>query len=90
MMRPAPAIAAPLMHERPTPPQPMYRNRRARLDFGGVDHGADAGGDAAADQRGAIERHVGADLHDRVFVHQHAFGERRQIQELIARAFRRR
>ena len=50
--------------------------------FAVLNHRADAGGDAAADQRGAVERHVVADFHDGVFVHQHAFGERRQVQEL--------
>src|SRR6185437_13775904 len=34
----------------------------ARLDLGGVDHSADAGGDAAADVAGLVEGGVGADL----------------------------
>ena len=65
-----------------------HRNRRARFDLRGVDHRADAGRDAAADQRRAVERHVGADLHDGVFVHQHVLGERRQVQELEYRLSR--
>ena len=37
----------------------------ARLDLGGVDHRADAGGDAAADVAAGLERRVLADLRDR-------------------------
>ncbi len=58
MIGSAPASAAPMITDSPTPPQPITRDRRARLDAGGVDDGADAGGDAAADQAGDVERHA--------------------------------
>ena len=38
---------------------------------------------AASDQSCQLERHVAADLHDRIFVHQHLLGERRQIEKLM-------
>ena len=60
-----------------------HRHRAADLDLGGVDHRAEAGGDAAADQRGPVERHVVADFDQGVLVDQHVFGERRQREELV-------
>ncbi len=56
---------------------------RARLHFSGVDDGAHAGGHPAADQRGAVERHVVADLHHRVLVDEHHLCERAQVGELL-------
>ena len=50
-------------------------DRCAGFDFRGVDHRADPGRNSAADQRRAVERHIRTDLHDRVLVHQHTFGE---------------
>jgi hypothetical protein len=58
-------------------------NRRARLDPRGVEHGADAGGDAAADEGGAVQRHLHVDLHERVLVHQHLLGVRGEVGELV-------
>ena len=49
----------------------------ARLDLGGVDHGADAGGDAAADVADLVERRVLADLRDRDLRHDGEVRERR-------------
>ena len=49
---------------RPTPPQPKTATVEPGSTSRRVEHGADAGRDAAADQRGAVERHVVADLHD--------------------------
>ncbi|HVM52795.1 MAG TPA: alcohol dehydrogenase catalytic domain-containing protein, partial [Acidimicrobiales bacterium] len=49
---------------------------------GGVEHGAEAGRHAAADERGAIEGHVVADLHDGTLVHEHLLGEGGQVEEL--------
>src|SRR5262249_56750133 len=60
-------------------------DRRARLDTRGVEHGADAGGHAAADQGRAIERHVVADLHQTALVDQHLLGVRREVGELVDR-----
>src|SRR5204863_1419460 len=39
-----------------------HGDARARLHPGGVEHRADAGGDAAADERRALERNLGIDL----------------------------
>ena len=85
MMRPAPAIAAPLMQARPTPPQPMTATVSPGSHVRGVDHGADARHHRATDQRCAVERHVLADLHAGMLVDQHLLGERRQVQELVHR-----
>ena len=51
-----------------------------------MDGRADAGGDATADERGAIQGHVFADLHQRVFMHQHLLRERTQVGELAQAA----
>ena len=60
-----------------------HRDGRAGLDFGGVQHRADAGGDAASDQRGAIERDVLADFHQCVLMQQHLLAVGRNVEELI-------
>ena len=83
MMRPAPAIAAPLIAAMPTPPQPITATVSPAVNLGGVHHRAVAGDDAAADQRREIERHVLADFDDGVLVHQHLLGEGRQVEELV-------
>ena len=75
--------AAPLIADSPMPPQPITATVRAGLDLGGVEHRADAGRHAAADQRGAVQRHVVADLHHRVLVHQHLLGEGAERCELL-------
>src|SRR3990170_1254646 len=48
--------------------------------------GANAGHHAAADQGGAVQRHVLADGHAGVLVDQHLLGEGRQVQVLDHRA----
>ena len=60
-----------------------HDRRVAGPDARGVERRAEAGRDAAADQRRAVERHVGADLHQRVLVHEHALGEGREVRELV-------
>ena len=55
------------------------------VDFGGVEDRAETGGDGAADQRRAIERHLVADLHQGVLVDEHHLGEGREAQELVDR-----
>ncbi|MNF46167.1 hypothetical protein D3C84_273220 [compost metagenome] len=54
----------------------------ARPHLGGVEHRAGAGGDRATEQGGAVQRHVAADRHAGVFVHQHLLGEPGQVDEL--------
>ena len=76
-------MRAPWIADRPTPPQPNTATVEPGAMRGGVQHRADAGGDAAADQRGAVERHVVANLHDGVLVHEHPFGIGREVGELI-------
>src|SRR2546421_12464935 len=56
---------------------------RARLDARGVEHGADAGRHAAADQSPAIERHVVAHLHEAALVDQHLLRVGREVGELV-------
>ncbi|MNS80900.1 hypothetical protein D3C72_1145970 [compost metagenome] len=63
-----------------------HGNGLARLHLRGMDHRAHAGGHRAADQRSAVQRHVTADRHQRVFVDQHLLGKGRQVQELVHRA----
>ena len=62
-----------------------HRDRRAGLDLRGPQHRADAGGDAASDERRAIERDVLADFHDRVLMQQHLLAVRRNVEELVDR-----
>ena len=83
MTRPAPDSAAPLDGGEPHPAEADDRHRAADLDLRGVVHRPDPGGHPAADERGAVERHVVAHLHDRVLVHQHVLGERREVIELV-------
>ena len=59
-----------------------HRDGLAGPDLRGVHHRADAGGHAAADERGLVERHVGPDLHEQVLVHEQLLGEARQVHEL--------
>ena len=51
----------------------------------GAQRRADAGKDTATDERGAIERKRGVDLHERVFVQQHVIGIARDARELAER-----
>ena len=83
MTRPAPTIAAAWIALSPMPPQPITATVVAGAHLRGVHHRADAGGDAAADERGLVERHVGPDLHEQVLVHEQLLGEARQVGELV-------
>jgi hypothetical protein len=56
-----------LDHVEPDAAEPEHDGLGAFLDLGGVDHRADAGGDAAADVADLVEGRVGADLRDRDF-----------------------
>ena len=85
MMRPAPAISAPLIARQSDAAAADHGHRGTRLDGRGVDHRADARGNGAANQRRTVERHVGADLGECMFMHEHLFRERRQVQELVDR-----
>ena len=58
-------MRAPWMTAWPTPPQPMTATVAPGLDLRGVERGADAGGDAAADERELLVGEVGLDLHER-------------------------
>ena len=60
-----------------------HRHRGARLHLGSVGDRAVTGDHAAADQRRQVERHVRADLHQCVLVHDHLLGECRQVGELV-------
>ena len=57
--------------------KPEHHDIRSRRDLGGVDHGADPGGDAAADVAALVERRVLADLCDRDFRQHGEIGKRR-------------
>ena len=59
-----------------------HRDRRSRLDLGRPKDGAQASGDAAADQRQGLQRKVLLHLDDGALGHQHALGEARQVGEL--------
>src|SRR5271163_983019 len=60
-----------------------YRDRRAGLDLGRAQHRADASGDAASDERRAIERDILAAFHDRVLMQQHLLAVGRNVEELV-------
>ena len=51
-----------------------HHRYRTRLDLGRVDHGSDSGHDAAADERGAIQRHILIDLHQIIGVQRRELG----------------
>src|SRR5438094_1416336 len=71
----------------PDAAQAEHHDVRARLDLGGVDHRADAGGHAAADVAHLVERRVLADLRQRDFGHHGVVGESRSahvVEELLA------
>ena len=57
----------------------------AGLDLGGVDHRADAGGDAAADVAGLVERRVGPDLGHRDLGQDRVVGEGRAAHVVVDR-----
>ncbi|MNX54432.1 hypothetical protein D3C86_851600 [compost metagenome] len=54
----------------------------ARTYLGGIEHRASASGDGATEQSGAVQRHVAADRHAGVFMHQHLLGKPGQVDEL--------
>jgi len=54
-----------LDHVEPDAAETEYHHVGARLDLGGVDHRADAGGHAAADVAHLVERRILADLGQR-------------------------
>src|SRR3990172_5746970 len=60
-------------------------HRGARRNLRCVDRGADARRHAAADEGGAVQRHVVADLHDGVLVHQHLLRVGGEVGELVHR-----
>ena len=64
MIMSAPARRRPWMTLRPMPPSPKTIAVDARLDLGGVDHGADARRHAAADVADLVERRGRVDLGD--------------------------
>src|SRR5262249_48369453 len=72
------------LDDRESDPAATDHDRRlARLNARAVEDRAKAGGDAAADQRDLVERHVAPDADDGVLVHEHALGERAQMDELL-------
>ena len=81
MIRPAPAIAAPLIAARPTPPQPITATVSPGRTLEVWITAPTPVITAAADQGGAVERHVLADRHAGVLVDQHLLGEGRQVQD---------
>ena len=83
MMRPAPAICGAVDRGHADAAAADHGDGFAGRDLGGVHDRAIAGDDAAADQRGEIERHFLPDFDDGVLVHQHLLGEGRQIEELL-------
>src|SRR5713101_6783695 len=76
-----------LNHVEPDAPEAEYHDVRARLDLGGVDHRADAGGHAAADVAHLVEGRVLADLGERDLGDHGVVGERRGahvVEEVLA------
>ena len=56
------------------------------MNLGGVEHRADAGGDAAAEQADLVERRVGSDLRQRDLRHDGVLGERRRAHVVMQHA----
>ena len=81
----APPMRAPWTIDSPTPPQPNTATVWPGLEPRAPQRRADAGEDAAAHERGAVERQVGVDLHHRVLVQQHALGVAADAGELPER-----
>ena len=73
--RDAPAMRAPWITDWPTPPHPITVTVAPGLDLRGVQRGADAGGDAAADERELLRREIGLHLHQHRLVDGHLVGE---------------
>ena len=85
MIRPAPAIAAPLMHESPTPPQPITATV---LPGSTLAVWITAPTPVVTPQPINAARSSGisgTNLHDRMLVHEHLLGERREVRELAHR-----
>src|ERR1700704_427614 len=66
-----------LDHVEPDAAQPEYHDVGARLDLGGVNHRADAGGHAAADVAHLVEWGILADFGERDFGHHGVVGKSR-------------
>src|SRR5207248_641449 len=62
-----------------------HRNGLPGLEPRAAQRRADTGQDAAADERGAVERDLRIDAHDRVLVQQHLLGIARDADELTER-----
>ena len=60
-----------------------HRDGLAGPHHGPVEHRAEAGRDAAAEQRGEVERHLRRDPHGRRLVHEQLLREARHVQELV-------
>ena len=86
MIRDAPAMRGALDHVQADAATADHGDGRYGRDCGGAEHGAEARRHRAADERGAVQRHVLADLHQGVLVDQHLLAEARQVQELVTRA----
>ena len=75
MIRAAPATCAPWIVAVPTPPQPMTATVAPGSHLGGVDRGAEAGREPAADERELVGREIGVDRDARRLVDRHHVGE---------------
>ena len=64
-----------LNHAQTNAAQPENRCRRARSDFGGIQYGADARGDTAAEQANFVQRSRGIDLRQGDFRQDRIFGK---------------
>src|SRR5579862_2081965 len=77
--------AEPLDDVEPDAAEPEYDRFCTRLDLGGVDHRADAGGDAAADIADLVERRVVANFRHRDFRQHGEIGEGRAAHIVVQR-----
>src|SRR5207245_2248914 len=62
-----------------------HRDDRAGLDARGVQRRADSSGHPAANERGTVQWHIVAHLHDGVGVNQHLVGIGGEVGELVDR-----
>ena len=80
-----PADARTLDDRQPDAAAAEHRHGLPGLQRGAAQRRADAGQHAAADQRGAVQRQVRIDPHDRILVQQHVFGVAADAGERAAR-----
>ena len=85
MMRFAPTSRAPWSTLSPMPPRPNTATLAPGVDFGGIDHCADTGGDPTADVADLVEGRILADFRHRNFRHHREIRKRGRAHVVVQR-----